>query len=147
DFRHVFRREVLVSLFDFLPRFGFKRVEQIVRLDALALSSGDFNVRALSVFRGEFNTELLGACRTQRHHLVRKMNGSAGFIFITERQDALANNGLQIRLPDIDDVVDGTAMAERWMDRFAVRGCGYPNMAIMIEHVVKEVLLEQTQFP
>ena len=55
-------RELGIPLRDFFLGFDFKRIQQIVGLDALSFAPGHLDMRTLAVLRGNFHAQLLGAC-------------------------------------------------------------------------------------
>ncbi len=62
-------------------------------------------------------------------------------------EQALDDDVLQIRLPDIDDVVYGVPMTEGRMIASASRRRGDPDVSGGIEQFVLEVLVQQADFP
>ena len=55
-------RELGIPLHDFFLGFDFKRIQQIVGLDALSFAPGHLDMRTLAVLGGNFHAQLLGAC-------------------------------------------------------------------------------------
>src|SRR5438094_10640452 len=109
------RSELSDPLLQFIHGIEFKRIQQIVCFDALSLPARHFDMRALSVLRCKFDTELPGAFGRQRDDFVRKVNRSASLLFVSQGEQPVTNDVLQIRLAYVDHVVDSPSVAERRM--------------------------------
>ena len=66
---------------------------------------------------------------------------------IAQRLQALSHDLLQVRLADIDDVVDPVAMTECGMDPLSLGRRSYPDIARLLEMAVAEVPVEQAELP
>src|SRR5579883_1343232 len=75
------------------------------------------------------------------------MNGAACLLFVTESKESLNDDILQIRLPDIDDVVHRMTAAERRMILAAAGRYRRPDIGRGIEQFVLKVLVQQADFP
>ena len=135
----------------FVQRLSDQRVDQIVRLHAQALAPGNFDVRPFAVFFGKRNAQLGAAARRQRHHLIREVHRLRGLLRIAQRLQSCHHYVLQIRLPDVDDIVNARAVAKRRGRAAGGRRIGRdPQLAaigIAHERAIVEILAQQAEFP
>ena len=144
-------RELGVAPGDFGLGARNQRVEQVVGLHALALPARHVDEPALVVrrVRRQIPERARGGVR-ERHHLVREMGRPLGLLGVAERPQRLLQQLLQIRLPDVDDVVGRRRAAERRMRRVAGRFGRRPQHAAIrtrAELAVVEIAAEQPELP
>ena len=107
--------QLRVALFDFPSGISHQRIEEVVRLDAEATAPRHLHERPFGVLRvGRRSATGSRAVACERNHLVR--NGAT----VPRPRDgrrprAPASAASEVRLPDIDDVVDVGSAAERRM--------------------------------
>src|SRR5215469_8404109 len=75
------------------------------------------------------------------------MDRSSRLFFVSESDQALNDDVLQIGLPDINYVIDGVAAAKIRVIASAAGGHRGPDVARFIEHFILEVLIEKSDFP
>src|SRR5262245_44946010 len=68
-------------------------------------------------------------------------------IFISQAEESLADDILEIRLAAMDDVVHGFAVTECRMNWLSGGGRSDPDVASAIEMPVLEVLIEEPELP
>src|SRR5262245_35979889 len=98
------------------------------------------------LFFGKLDAELFGARWAQCDQCIAEMNGVLHLVFISQSAHAVADNALQIRLPDVNYVVDGLPVPERRMNPFPSIGSRYPN-GVIVKPAVVEVLIKKTELP
>ena len=76
-------------------------------------------MRPLLIFGRERNAELLGARRAEGDHFVAEMDGMLHLIFVSQAEQSLTHDVLEVRLPHIDHVVHGLPVTECRMNRLS----------------------------
>ena len=106
-----------VALRDFLAGLLDHRVEQVVGFDAETLPAGDLDERPLGVLRigRRRKPQLARRGMRQRHHLVREVVRPLRAFRMAHGDERLLQQLLEIRLPDVDHVVDVRGAAIRRM--------------------------------
>ena len=104
-------------------------------------------MRALLVFCRERDPELLRARRAQRDHFVAEVDRMLHLIFVSQAEESLTNDVLEIRLADVDDVIHGLPVTERRMNRFSGSRRRDPDVSPAIQMTVVEVLIEESELP
>src|SRR6187431_1352920 len=68
-------------------------------------------------------------------------------IFISQAEESLTNDVLEIRLADVDDVIHGLSVTERGMNWLSGSRRRDPDISPAIQMTVVEVLIEESKLP
>src|SRR2546427_10803296 len=90
-------------------------VNQIVGLHAETLAARDFNVGSRLVFLGKLISQLGGATRRERNHLIGEVSVMICLLRVAESAQGLDDSVLRFGLARIDDVINFSDIAEMGM--------------------------------
>src|SRR5580698_47958 len=104
--------ELGMASVDFLSRRGNQSVDQIVGFYSEALAARDFNVWTRFVFLRKLVTQVGGATRGKRDHLIRKMGVVVGLLVVAESAESFNYGVLRLGLAGVNHIVDFGYVAE-----------------------------------
>src|SRR5271163_4149016 len=97
---------------DFFLSRGDKSIKQVVRFDAETLPARDLNPRPGLIFFTERVTQLGGAARGKRNHLVGEVRVAAGSLSMAQSAQGFDHGVLCLGLACINNIVDFSHIAE-----------------------------------
>src|SRR5262245_11098723 len=105
-------RQLRISFLNFVQCAGFQLIDEIVCLYSQTLSATHLNVRALTIFVRQFDSQLVASRGRQCNHLVTEMHAGILSDLWNKCSHSAGDDLLRIRLSRVDDVVDSFTAAK-----------------------------------